>query len=1152
MTPSQQQASRADAAARRIVRESLEESLIVEASAGTGKTTELVARIVQVLAKGLTTVDRIVAVTFTHKAAGELKIRLRQELDKARAAAADAGERERLEQALKALEEAAIGTIHGFCAQILRQRPVEARVDPAFEEITEQEAGRIYDRAFNQWFQRKLGESSPGLRRALARLAWREAWESGPAMDQLRFAGRKLVEWRDFPALWRREPFNRESAVESLLAHVAELAQMASHCKRANDNLANSLRPLQQMLTWLDRTQGARKADYDTLEALLLKLQRDVKKDSRKGSGFFADGVRREDVLDSRQRLLHSLEEFRQRAGADLAAELRAEMQDLVVRYTDLKARAGKLDFVDLLLLACQLLKSNSEVRHYFQQRFSHIFVDEFQDTDPLQAAILVLLASSDPEESDWLKVKPSPGKLFLVGDPKQSIYKFRRADVTLYQHVCGAFEGCGVRRIALTRSYRSVRGIQQFVNAAFTPEMTGDVSTAQAAYSTMDEDGPEHRNQPSVIALPAPRPYGSSRISKERINACLPDAIGGFLDWLIKESGWKVRNIESGELVAVEARHVCILFRRFTNWGVDMTRDYVKALESRGLPHLLVGSKSFHHREEVETLRTALTAIEWPEDELSVFATLRGSLFAIPDSLLLRFHGEFGRLHPFRKYPDPLDPDFQEIAEALKVLGGLHRSRNWRPIADTVNALLEAVRAHAGFAMRPTGHQALANVYRICDLARSFELSGGISFRGFVEELMGQAEKADSPEALVLEEAADGVRLMTVHTAKGLEFPVVVLADLTANLAAADPDRYLDTALGLCATRLLRCAPWELIEHEAEEKLRERAEGVRVAYVAATRARDLLIVPAVGDEERDGWLAPLNKAIYPAQDKWRHPQPASYISFQGIRTVLDRPLDSISQDEPSVKPGLHTPRCGQHAVMWWDPAALKLNAPENFGLRQVDILEPLGAASESIALYTAWKEARARSVERGQAKDFDVVIATALNDPPPGAAAVVTIDSVAKAVGTPGGLRFGALLHGILRDSELTASREQVHDLAQMHGKLLDASGAEIEAAVDAVVATLQHPLLRRAAAAERCHRELPLLLPLGDGRTLEGVVDLAFLENGEWTVVDFKTDSELSANKARYERQVQWYVHALSKLTGLPAKGVILWNNEVAGAAS
>src|SRR3989454_787171 len=167
---------------------------------------------------------------------------------------------------------------------------------------------------------------------------------------------------------------------------------------------------------------------------------------------------------------------------------------------------------------------------------------------------------------------------------------------------------------------------------------MTGDEISGQAAYSPIDEDGPSHVDQPAVIVLPAPRPYGSSRVSKEKINACLPDAIAAFIDWLVKESGWKVRNPENGDLIPVAARHICLLFRRFTSWGVDVTRDYVKALESRGQPHLLVGSKSFHHREEVETLRTALTAIEWPEDELSVFATLRGSLFAIPDSLLLRF----------------------------------------------------------------------------------------------------------------------------------------------------------------------------------------------------------------------------------------------------------------------------------------------------------------------------------------------------------------------------------------------------------------------------------------------------------------------------------------------------------------------------------
>src|SRR4029077_3565821 len=239
---------------------------------------------------------------------------------------------------------------------------------------------------------------------------------------------------------------------------------------------------------------------------------------------------------------------------------------------------------------------------------------------------------------------------------------------------------------------------------------------------------------------------------------------------------------------------------------------------------------------------------------------------------ILLRFrHETGGRLHPFRQLPHILPDEFKPVLDALSVLANLNRQRNRRPIADTVNAQLEATRAHAGFALRPAGHQVLANVYRISDLARSFELTGGISFRGFVEELDTQSEKSDSPEAPVLEEGAEGVRLMTVHAAKGLEFPIVILADITAHIAAGDPDRFVDAQKSLCATRLLRCAPWELRDNEAQERLRGRAEGIRVAYVAATRARDLLVVPAVGDEEQVGWLGPLNKAIYPARDRYRN-----------------------------------------------------------------------------------------------------------------------------------------------------------------------------------------------------------------------------------------------------------------------------------------
>ncbi|HET8549752.1 MAG TPA: UvrD-helicase domain-containing protein, partial [Bryobacteraceae bacterium] len=361
MTPRPRLAPSDDAARRRIC-QSLRESLIVEASAGTGKTTELVNRIVQVLSEGLTAIDRIVAVTFTHKAAGELKIRLRQRLDDERARARDGGELEkadRLESALEELEEATIGTIHGFCAQILRSRPVEARVDPAFEELTEAEAARIYDRAFQNWFQRQLEQESPGLRRGLARLAWRPDWETGPATEALRAAGKKLIEWRDFTALWQSEPFDRDAAVRDLLERARHLWGLARACTRTSDGLVSSLRPLRDALAWIER---GRVADYDTLEAVLLKLSADLRSGFRKGSGFFSREVTREEVVRSYENFQTVLEQFRLEAGVLLACQLQQEMQSLVTEYTDLKARTGRLDFVDLLLRTRDLVRDDRTV----------------------------------------------------------------------------------------------------------------------------------------------------------------------------------------------------------------------------------------------------------------------------------------------------------------------------------------------------------------------------------------------------------------------------------------------------------------------------------------------------------------------------------------------------------------------------------------------------------------------------------------------------------------------------------------------------------------------------------------------------------------------------------------------------------------------
>jgi len=526
------------------------------------------------------------------------------------------------------------------------------------------------------------------------------------------------------------------------------------------------------------------------------------------------------------------------------------------------------------------------------------------------------------------------------------------------------------------------------------------------------------------------------------------------------------------------------------------------------------------------------------------VFATLKGSLFAIPDATLLRFRHLHARLHPFRKPAEDEDPDFQPVKEALALLASLHRARNHRPVAVTVNLLLEATRAHAGFALRPAGRQALANVSRIAELARSFEMEGGISFRGFVDELEQQAEKAESVEAPVQEEGAEGVRLMTVHGAKGLEFPVVILGDMTANLAAAEPERYIDGARGLCAMRLLRCAPAELLEHQPEEHERELSEGVRVAYVAATRARDLLVAPVVGDQEMEGWLSPLNKALFPNAETRQRPRGAQGCPKFGNDTIEDRPAQHMSMAESTVKPGMHRPRAGDHNVVWWDPAKLKLGVEPDFGLPHEEILaeDQAGRGVESLARYSDWLTKRSLTIEDGRRAEVDVVLASETNEPPPGFDCEVVVESVSRPEGRPGGRRFGTLVHAVLRDTALDGDGLSLGPLAAAHGRALGATVMEMDAARDAVAAALAHPLLARARAASRCHRELPVLLPLEGGKVLEGVLDLAFLEQGTWTIVDFKTDADQDTPRRRYERQLRWYALALSRLTGLPARGVLL----------
>jgi len=1169
-----------DADARAAIRDDLDATLVVEAAAGTGKTTELVNRILRVLEAGLTTMEQIVAVTFTEKAAGELKLRLREALEAARTKAGAAGRtvvRDRLDAALERLEEAHVNTIHGFCAELIRERPVEAHVDPLFAVLTEPQAGQLYARAFQGWLQAALASPPEGVRRALRRTGapiFQGAGDGDGPVDRLRRAGRALAEWRDFPEPWRRPAFDRSAAIAEVLDVLHRLARLSEAPHYDRDNLYVDTDAVRRLSRQIKLEESFGQVDLDGWEARLVDLVRDrgVSR-TRKGTGAkYGKHATRTEVLAARDALFAALQQFKRDADGDLAACLQQELTGATSRYQDLKSAAGALDFADLLAKARDLIKSNETVRRHLQRAFTRIFVDEFQDTDPIQAEILLLLADGQP------------GKLFIVGDPKQAIYRFRGTDVETYWRVRDQLGLQGGRTLQLTTSYRSVPSIQRFVNAAFERHMVENRQTLQAGYVPLAQDRDEDPSQPAIIALPVPKPYGRRsfgglKASPKAIEESLPDAIGAFIAWLTdNDRGWTVaeRDTNGVEIrVPLEARHIAILFRRFTSFGDDVTRPYVDAIEARGIPHLLVGGKAFHGREEVEAVRAVLAAIEWPDDELSTFAALKGPLFAIDDEHLFEFKSRFHVFHPFRVPPELGGNSGQDlvltaeptshlmpIAEALRLLQKLHRGRNYRPVADTVGRLLEETRAHVGLILRPAGEQALANVLHIAELARQYEAGGGISFRGFIDELQ-EAAASEAAEAPILEEGSDGVRLMTVHKAKGLEFPVVILADPTCRMSRGDASRHLDPERGLCAIRLSGWAPHELLDHEATEVARDEAEGIRLAYVAATRARDLLVVPALGDAPWDGgWLHPLNDALYPPLDRRRSPDRAPKCpAFRSKDTVLERPNDEPATPS-TVSPGQYE-FAGGYSVVWWDPGALTLGLKPAMGVRRDDLIVKDVArdvVADGRTKYDAWKLARINARDRGSVptirvktvREFTADEATPTNEATEARraqskdlhASVTSVSLWPRDIERPSGPDFGTLVHAVLARMPFEATRADLNDIAALEARVLGMSDDEAVAAGAIAEGVLGHDLLaraRRAAARGACRRETPVTLTLEDGTLVEGVVDLAFEEDGAWIVVDYKTDRELAVGDGPYRRQLAAYASAVAQATGVPASGIL-----------
>jgi ATP-dependent exoDNAse (exonuclease V) beta subunit len=358
--------------------------------------------------------------------------------------------------------------------------------------------------------------------------------------------------------------------------------------------------------------------------------------------------------------------------------------------------------------------------------------------------------------------------------------------------------------------------------------------------------------------------------------------------------------------------------------------------------------------------------------------------------------------------------------------------------------------------------------------------------------------------------------------------------------------------------------APHDLRAHEVEEVARDRAEGIRLAYVAATRARDLLVVPALGDEPWDGgWLDPLNRAIYP-------PPAARQSAGRALKcppakskdSVLTRPDDRMA-DTRTVAPGLHV--LGDYSVVWCDPRWLTLGLKTPFGVRRQELIVkdvPADVVSDGRSRYEAWRNSRMAARSHGSMPSLNVNTVRARTADPalpplpvnPQDVSVVDVRAADAAHAKqqagegrrPLGPAFGLLVHAVLADVPLDAGTGRAFNVAASEGRALGASDAEVAAAAEVATQVMAHQLMARARAASArgaCRREAPVTLLMPDGWLVEGVVDLAFEEGGRWIVVDYKTDWELaSADEARYRRQVALYASAIAQATGLPAEGILM----------
>ena len=814
----------ADQPARdRAVRD-LDTCLVVEAGAGTGKTTLMVDRMLQIIRSGAATIDQILAITFTEKAASELRVRLRARLEQeSRLAGGD--ERQRLRAALERFDQAIIDTIHALAGAILRERPVEARLDPSFDVLDELGESLAFSEAWDSWLDNELAGSPAAARRAL---------NFGLDLRRIRRAAELLHEQRDLlPETWPATPPEPPTELIAWLRQeVEELKRLAVSCMKPEDG---ALGTIETVAGWAELAGRASEEGFERLLGQWTKLD--------EKSGNQANWRPKEDCAAAKaafKEINRRLQDARCPLGQAATAALAGWLAGFVRSY-ELERRArGQALFQDLLVWARNLLRDDRPTRSYFQQRFRFVLVDEFQDTDPLQVEIVFYLAEGSSAAERWQDVQILPGKLFLVGDPKQAIYRFRRADIAVYEAARKAVLRSGGEALPIVQNFRSVEPLVSWVNRVFARVIGSGDLPYQPKYVPLIPTPPTpapSRSSPVVALYPVETSdSGAQNAAETRRNEA--GALARLVRRLVETEHWPVRDPQTGTIRPARYTDLALLFETTTE--IEIFED---ALRAGGVPYRVEGGRLFYSRQEVRDLVNCLAAVDDPTDRIALVAALCSPAFAFSDEELFDFV-DGGNQLDYLIDPGPAWPRFQDAFGALREL---HEQRAVDPPALVVEALLARTRLVELALLGSAGDQAAANLFKVIEQARSFGIRPGASFRHFVSWLRDNQRRppreGDSP---MMEASDDTARLLTVHSAKGLEFPIVLLAN--ARSAVRPEECIVNRTAGTIDFRLgdnqsIFCTP-DYEAAAAREALHAEAERRRLFYVACTRARDYLVVP--------------------------------------------------------------------------------------------------------------------------------------------------------------------------------------------------------------------------------------------------------------------------------------------------------------------